>query len=284
MIVTRSIKEIREVVSGWRREGSDIGLVPTMGFFHDGHLELMRTSVRKTDKTVVSLFVNPAQFGPGEDLDVYPRDLDGDCTKARQVGVDAMFCPEPLEIYRAGYKTEVSVTGLATGLCGTDRPAHFTGVATVVAKLFNIVLPDYAFFGEKDFQQLRIIQQLTQDLDFAVSIIGVPIVREDDGLAMSSRNAYLSESERQEALVLHNALQLIRQRVLVDEDSIDADDLIKLAAVMIKKSKSCSLEYLSIVDEQSLESLTEVQGRCRALGAIRLNQRIRLIDNMALYS
>ena len=154
----------------------------------------------------------------------------------------------------------------------------------MVAKLFNIVLPDYAFFGEKDFQQLRIIQQLTQDLDFAVSIIGVPIVREDDGLAMSSRNAYLSESERQEALVLHNALQLIRQRVLVDEDSIDADDLIKLAAVMIKKSKSCSLEYLSIVDEQSLESLTEVQGRCRALGAIRLNQRIRLIDNMALYS
>ncbi len=153
-------------------------------------------------KTVVSLFVNPTQFGPGEDLDVYPRDFDGDYTKALQVGVDVMFCPGPQEIYQAGHKTEVSVTGLAAGLCGIDRPGHFTGVATVVAKLFNIVLPDYAFFGEKDFQQLRIIQQLTQDLDFAISIVGVPIVREDDGLAMSSRNAYLSESERQEALVL----------------------------------------------------------------------------------
>lgn len=283
MIVTRSIKETREVVSGWRRENGVIGLVPTMGFFHDGHLELMRTSVRKTDRTVVSLFVNPTQFGPGEDLDVYPRDFDGDCIKARQIGVDAVFCPEPEEIYNTAHKTEVSVAGLATGLCGVDRPGHFTGVATVVAKLFNIVLPDYAFFGEKDFQQLRIIQQLTQDLDFAISIVGVPIVRESDGLAMSSRNAYLSESERQEALVLHEALQGIRQRVLGGEGSVVVVDLIKMAVAMIEKSKSCSLEYLSIVDEKSLQGLSEVQGRCRALGAIRVNQRIRLIDNIALY-
>ncbi|MGI9536780.1 MAG: pantoate--beta-alanine ligase [Desulfocapsaceae bacterium] len=283
MIVTRSIKETREVVSGWRRENGVIGLVPTMGFFHDGHLELMRTSVRKTDRTVVSLFVNPTQFGPGEDLDVYPRDFDGDCIKARQIGVDAVFCPEPEEIYNTGHKTEVSVAGLATGLCGVDRPGHFTGVATVVAKLFNIVLPDYAFFGEKDFQQLRIIQQLTQDLDFAISIVGVPIVRESDGLAMSSRNAYLSESERQEALVLHEALKGIRQRVLGGEGSVVVVDLIKRAVAMIEKSKSCSLEYLSIVDEKSLQGLSEVQGRCRALGAIRVNQRIRLIDNIALY-
>lgn len=283
MILAGSIKETREVVAAWRREGNVIGLVPTMGFFHDGHLELMRTSARKTDKTIVSLFVNPTQFGPGEDLDAYPRDFDGDCAKARQVGVDAMFCPQPQEIYRAGYKTEVSVADLAAGLCGADRPGHFNGVATVVAKLFNIVLPDYAFFGEKDFQQLRIIQQLTQDLDFAIQIVGVPIVREEDGLAMSSRNAYLSESERQEALVLYNALQLIRQRVLGGEGSIDADGLITMATEMIHKSKSCSLDYLSIVGEQSLQGLSEVRGRCRAMGAIRVNQRIRLIDNIPLY-
>ena len=283
MIVTESIKETRDIVAGWRRESNVIGLVPTMGFFHDGHLELMRTSGRKADKTIVSLFVNPTQFGPGEDLDVYPRDFEGDCAKARQVGVDAMFCPKIQEIYRADHKTEVSVAGLATGLCGTDRPGHFTGVATVVAKLFNIVLPEYAFFGEKDFQQLRIIQHFARDLDFDVSIVGVPIVREDDGLAMSSRNDYLSESERQEALVLHNVLQLIRQRVLGGEGCRDADDLINMGVEMVKKSKSCSLEYLSIVDEQSLQSLSEVKGRSRVLGAIRVNQRIRLIDNMALY-
>ena len=283
MIISRSIEEIREVVANWRLEGCDIGLVPTMGYFHDGHLELMRTSAHRADKTVVSLFVNPTQFGPGEDLDVYPRDFDGDCAKARQVGVDAMFCPGPQEIYHSGHKTEVSVASLASGLCGVDRPGHFTGVATVVTKLFNIVLPDYAFFGDKDFQQLRIIQQLTQDLNFAISIVGVPIVREDDGLAMSSRNAYLSESERQEVLVLYKALQLIRQRVFKSKGTIDTDDLIKTAAALFDKNKSCSLEYLSIVDEQSLQGLSKVQGRCRALGAIRVNQRIRLIDNMALY-
>jgi len=283
VIISRSIEEIREVVANWRLEGCDIGLVPTMGYFHDGHLELMRTSVHRADKTVVSLFVNPTQFGPGEDLDVYPQDFDGDCAKARQVGVDVMFCPGPQEIYQSGHKTEVSVASLAAGLCGVDRPGHFTGVATVVTKLFNIVLPDYAFFGDKDFQQLRIIQQLTQDLNFAISIVGVPIVREDDGLAMSSRNAYLSESERQEVLVLYKALQLIRQRVFESKGTIDTDDLIKTAAALFDKNNSCSLEYLSIVDEQSLQGLSKVWGRCRALGAIRVNQRIRLIDNMALY-
>ena len=201
MIVCRSIAETREIIAGWHRESEVVGLVPTMGYFHDGHLELMRTSVTRTGKTVVSLFVNPTQFGPGEDLEVYPRDFDGDCAKAREVGVDLMFCPEPDDIYRTGHSTEVSVAGLAAGLCGADRPGHFTGVATVVTKLFNIVQPDYAFFGEKDFQQLRIIHQLTRDLDFPISVVGVPIVREDDGLAMSSRNAYLSDKERREALV-----------------------------------------------------------------------------------
>ena len=254
-----------------------------MGFFHQGHLELMRMSVGTTDKTIVSLFVNPTQFGAEEDLDVYPRDFEGDCDKARGCGVDLMFCPEPGEIYRPGHQTEVSVVGLAEGMCGLDRPGHFTGVATVVAKLFNIIHPDYAFFGEKDFQQLQIIRQLTKDLNFSVSIVGVPIVREDDGLAMSSRNSYLSESERQDALLLHQALQLIWRRVQKEKDAADVDDLRAQAVALIEKSSFCTLEYLTIVDEQSLQEVSQVRGRCRVLGAIRVSQRIRLIDNMALY-
>ncbi len=282
MIIATSIAEAREAISLWRGNGCSIGLVPTMGYFHEGHLELMRTSVGQTDKTVVSLFVNPTQFGPEEDLDVYPRDFEGDCAKAGQVGADLVFCPEPSEIYRPGHQTEVSLTGLASGLCADDRPGHFTGVATVVAKLFNIVLPDYAFFGEKDFQQLQIIRQLAQDLNFTIRVVSVPIVREADGLAMSSRNYYLSETERSEALVLSKALLHIRQKV-VEEQETGAHDLINQGTAIIKKSVSCTLEYLSIVDEQSLEPIPDIKGKCRALGAIRVNQRIRLIDNMALY-
>ena len=282
MIVATSIAEAREAISRWRGDGYTIGLVPTMGYFHQGHLELMRASVGQTDKTIVSLFVNPTQFGPEEDLEVYPRDLEGDCAKARQVGVDLVFCPEPGEIYRPGHQTEVSLAGLATGLCGDDRPGHFTGVATVVAKLFNIVLPDYAFFGEKDFQQLQIIKQLTEDLNFTIRIIGVPIVREADGLAMSSRNYYLSETERSEALALSRALEKIRHMVL-EEQETRVKVLIDQGAAIIDKSNLCTLEYLSVVDELTLEATPDIKGKCRALGAIRVNQRIRLIDNMALY-
>ena len=284
MIIVRSIEKTREIIGGWRQQGLKVGLVPTMGFFHDGHLELMRSSVRKSDKTVVSLFVNPTQFGPGEDLEVYPRDFDGDSDKARQVGVDLLFCPEPDEVYRAGHQTEVSVPGLASGMCGIDRPGHFSGVATVVTKLFNIVLPDYAFFGEKDFQQLQIIRQLTKDLDFTISIVGVPIVREDDGLAMSSRNAYLNESEREDALVLNRALQLIRQQAENPQGISDVEALKSEAIELIKKSNFCTLEYLTVVDEQTLQEASRVTAKCRALGAIRVNQRIRLIDNLPLYS
>lgn len=284
MKITRSIRETREIIEGWRRDDLRVGLVPTMGYFHDGHLQLMHQSVAATDKTVVSLFVNPAQFGPGEDLDVYPRDFDGDCEKARRAKVDLLFCPATEEIYRQGHKTQVTVRDLSAGLCGVDRPVHFAGVATVVAKLFNITRPDFAFFGEKDFQQLQVITQLAKDLDFDTSVKGVPIVRESDGLAMSSRNAYLSDNERQDALVLYRALKLIQQEVLSTQGKLDCSSLIATGKELIENSDFCTIDYLAIVDEDTLSELPEVSGRCRALGAIKVNQRIRLIDNVPLYS
>ncbi len=283
MIVVRSIKEARDVIGGWKYDGYGVGLVPTMGYFHDGHLALMKRSVAECEKTVVSLFVNPAQFGPGEDLDVYPRDFKGDSDKARQVGVDLLFCPETMEIYRPGYKTRVSVSELTSGLCGVDRPGHFTGVATVVSKLFNIIQPDKAFFGEKDFQQLRVIRQLAEDLNFNTAVVGVPIVREKDGLAMSSRNAYLDQTERKEALVLFRALCLIKEKALSEQGSKVSSELIDMGLELIGTSSICSIDYLTIVDEHNLEPQPRVTGQCRVVGAIRVNGRIRLIDNMALY-
>ncbi len=283
MIVARSIKEVRQVVGDWKKKGNSVGLVPTMGYLHAGHRALMDCSVRRTDKTVVSLFVNPAQFGPGEDLAVYPRDFQGDAEKSRQAGVDLLFCPAAEEIYRSDHQTEIAVRNLSSGLCGRDRPGHFGGVATVVTKLFNIVKPDQAFFGEKDFQQLRVIEQLVEDLNLETVIQGVPIVREADGLAMSSRNAYLSEEERIEALALYKSLSLIKELVFSGGGAEKSDVLIQQAAELINSSPVCSIEYLSIVDEQSLEPQPAVVGRCRAVGAIRINERIRLIDNLALY-
>lgn len=283
MIVVHSIEGLREARTDWQRKGYRVGLVPTMGYFHDGHLSLIEHSVAQSDKTVVSLFVNPAQFGPGEDLDVYPRDLEGDCRKAREAGVDLMFCPEAVDIYRPEHKSEVSVRGLTEGLCGSARPGHFTGVATVVTKLFNLVGPAQAFFGEKDFQQLRVIQQLAADLNFDTDVVGMPIVREPDGLAMSSRNAYLTETERAEALVLYRSLRLIRERALSGAGCRVSNDLMDAGLELINGSSLCSVDYLSIVDEDTLEPRSEVTGRCRVLGAIKVNERIRLIDNMALY-
>ncbi len=283
MIVGQAIEGVREILADWRKSGDTIGLVPTMGYFHDGHLKLMSESVARADKTVVSLFVNPAQFGPDEDLDVYPKDLQGDCDKARQAGVDVLFCPDAAEVYRPGHKTKVSVSKLTEGLCGLDRPDHFTGVATVVSKLFNIIQPDLAFFGEKDFQQLQVVKQLIKDLNFHVTVIGVPIVREPDGMAMSSRNAYLNSFERDEALVLYKALNLVRTEALRPEGLKQSDDLIKIGSELIATSSVCTIDYLSIVDEETLAPQPMVRGRCRVLGAIRVNERIRLIDNMALY-
>jgi pantoate--beta-alanine ligase len=254
-----------------------------MGYFHDGHMSLMHHSVARADKTVVSLFVNPTQFGPGEDLNVYPRDFDGDCSKAKKAGVDLLFCPEAEDIYRPGHKTEVTVQKLTEGLCGGNRPGHFSGVATVVTKLFNLVRPNQAFFGEKDFQQLRVIQQLVVDLNLDMDVVGLPIVREQDGLAMSSRNAYLTKAERKEATVLYRSLRSIRERVLSGAVCTASSELLEAGLELISSSPICSIDYLSIVDEDTLEPQPKVAGRCRILGALRVNERIRIIDNMALY-
>ncbi len=283
MIVEKTIESSQVLLREWRQAGMSIALVPTMGFFHAGHLALMKKAGEVSDKVVVSLFVNPTQFAPHEDLDLYPQDFAGDCLKAEQAGVDLIFSPDAGMMYNQNHETSVSVHELTKGLCGRDRPEHFKGVTTVVAKLFNIIQPDYALFGEKDFQQLVVIRRMVNDLNFPVKIGGHPIVREDDGIAMSSRNAYLSSAERTSACVLYKAMQATRESVLKSAENRTVSELISWAKALISEEKNCSLEYFSIVDEDSLQECDEIKGQCRAIGAIRVNQKIRLIDNIALY-
>ena len=282
MIIEPSIEKTRSAIHSWKEKGETIGLVPTMGYFHDGHLALMKQCRENADRTVVSIFVNPTQFGPSEDLDTYPRDFEGDRRKAHDVGVDLIFCPEADTMYGENHRTSVTVSELSERLCGADRPVHFSGVATIVSKLFNITDPHYAFFGEKDFQQLTIIKQLVHDLNFPITIVGVPIVREQDGLAMSSRNAYLSAPERSEAIVLYRALSTIRNEV-VENGKTDSVALLAKGRALIDASQPCTIDYLSIVDERTLKPQESVINKCRVLGAIKVNERIRLIDNLALY-
>ncbi len=273
---------VRRTVKSWKEKGDRIGLVPTMGFFHDGHLALMRQAVEKTERVVVSLFVNPTQFGPREDLSSYPKDLTGDLEKAERIGVDLVFCPSSEEMYGAGSQTYVTLPELAKRLCGENRPIHFQGVATVVTKLLNIIEPDFAFFGEKDFQQLVIIKRMVRDLDIPVQIMGHPIVREPDGLAMSSRNAYLNSEERQAALVLFQALNYIREKTAGLEMGSILTDIVSEASAIITKQKICSIDYLRVAETEQLAPREILEKKCRAFGAIRVNGRVRLIDNIPI--
>lgn len=282
MIVEADRTELRSIIRGWRHSGLKIGLVPTMGYFHQGHTALMSLARKHCDKVVVSLFVNPTQFGPEEDLDMYPRDLDGDRRKAEERGVDLMFCPDTSEMYGPEHQTFVNVVDLTREFCGQDRPVHFQGVTTVVAKLFNIVEPDIAVFGEKDYQQLMAIRRMASDLDFDVDVIGHPIVREDDGIAMSSRNAYLNDAERVSARVLYRALNHLKGHVAPGDTADMVSKRIDEAREMIRSEQGCSLEYLDIVDGMTLTRTTEITRTCRALGALKINDRIRLIDNLPL--
>ena len=260
-----------------RSNGHTVALVPTMGFFHEGHLALMRMAATKADKVVVSLFVNPIQFGPGEDLEQYPVDLDRDEELARRQGVSVLFIPKPEEMYPAGFQTRVSVTELSRHLCGADRPGHFNGVTTVVCKLFHIVCPDFAIFGEKDFQQLAVIKRMVADLNMDVQILAHPIVREPDGLAMSSRNSYLGPDERSQALCLSRAIDHARE--LYAEGVRDTERLADEVRQIIEPVAGTRIQYISFVNRITLEPVSQADDNTQLALAVTIGGRVRLIDN-----
>ncbi|MCL6621794.1 MAG: pantoate--beta-alanine ligase [Syntrophobacterales bacterium] len=274
-----SPREMQDLARQWRREGRIIAFVPTMGYFHPGHLSLMEYGRTRGDRLVVSLFVNPTQFGPSEDLDRYPRDLARDTELARQVGVDVLYTPTAAEMYPPGYQTYVTVEELSRGWCGASRPGHFRGVATVVLKLFHQVQPQVAVFGEKDYQQLALIRRLVRDLDLEVEVVGRPIVREPDGLAMSSRNSYLSPEERARALCLYRGLCAARDLAATGERR--AAPLVAAAREIITATPGTRLDYLGLVDPDTLEAVEVLKGAARLLGAVWVGST-RLIDNLLL--
>ena len=275
-----TVAEMRKEAQLARALSRRVAFVPTMGYLHQGHVSLLEAARQAGDVVVLSIFVNPTQFGPREDLARYPRDLEADLAKARAAGVDLVFHPEAADMYPDGYQTYVEVRELASGLCGERRPGHFTGVATVVLKLFHIVQPHVAFFGEKDFQQLQVIRRLVRDLDLAVAVVGLPIVREPDGLAMSSRNAYLSPSERREALALSLALGATRERFLAGER--DSAALVAAAQERLAATPGVRLDYLELRDRETLRPLVGPLHRSAVLAVAAFVGATRLIDNLQL--
>jgi pantoate--beta-alanine ligase len=274
------VQTMQERCAEARREGRRIAFVPTMGYLHEGHLSLLREGRRRGDLLVLSIFVNPTQFGQGEDLDSYPRNLTGDSEMARSAGVDLIFAPEARDVYPAGYATYVNVEGLTDTLCGRSRPGHFRGVTTVVCKLFNIVQPHVALFGTKDFQQLAVIRRMTRDLNLPVEIVGMPIVREQDGLAMSSRNVYLSAAERRQALALIDAIRLAVKRV--GEGERRAEALIDFVRQRIEREPDTAIDYVQICHAETLEDMETVDSDSVLLLAVRIGGT-RLIDNHYLF-
>jgi pantoate--beta-alanine ligase len=279
MRVITDLQEMQDQALSWRARGERIVLVPTMGYFHQGHLSLMEYGRSRGDYLVVSIFVNPTQFGPQEDLDCYPRDFERDCALARDVGVDTIFAPAALQMYPEGFQTVVTVTKVTQGLCGASRPTHFQGVATVVLKLFNLIQPQVAVFGEKDYQQLITLQRLVADLNLPVEVVGRPLVRESDGLALSSRNSYLSPDERRTALRLSQAMFKARELVLQGERS--RENLFNVLIPLLTGNPAISLDYLALVDKRTLEEITAIQGQARLAVAARVGAT-RLIDNILL--
>lgn len=262
-----------------RRAGKRIALVPTMGFLHDGHLRLLREGKKRGDRLVVSLFVNPIQFGPQEDYRVYPRDFERDRALLEEERVDVLFHPAPEEMYPAGYRTHVEVEGLCQRLCGAFRPGHFRGVATVVAKLLNIVRPHVAIFGAKDYQQLQVIRRMAEDLNFDVEIVGHPTVRDKDGLAMSSRNTYLSQEERKAALSLYRSLT--KAESLVRQGEKEGKRIIEAVTAEIDQEPLARVEYVRLCHPDSLEEVERVQGEALLALAVWIG-KARLIDNTIL--
>ena len=260
-----------------KKEGKTIGFVPTMGYLHEGHLSLVKAAKKHTDVVVMSIFVNPLQFGPREDFEKYPRDIKRDEQLASEAGVDVIFCPSAKDMYPEGYATYVNVETLTETLCGASRPGHFKGVTTVVAKLFHIVKPDVAYFGQKDAQQAIIIKKMVQDLNLDIEIKVMPIIRESDGLAMSSRNVNLSEEERREALVLHQALK--KAEAMIDDGERDAKKIAKTMEAMIGQTGNVRKDYLSIVDAKHLDPVATVSGEV-VIAVAAFVGKTRLIDNI----
>jgi len=280
MKVVRRVLEMKAIARQWKKDGKKVGFVPTMGYLHEGHLSLVRESKRRADVTVVSIFVNPAQFGPHEDFKKYPRDLGKDSSYLEKGGIDCLFCPAAAEIYPPGYKTYVEVRGLQDRLCGKSRPGHFQGVATVVLKLFDIVGPDYAFFGAKDAQQVLIIGKMAADLDLGVEVVTCPLVREPDGLALSSRNAYLSSEERKAALVLSISLRWAERAISAGER--DAAKVIAGIQAVIEAEPLARVDYVETVDPINLEPIAEIRGDVLIALAVFIGST-RLIDNIRLH-
>ena len=275
MQVTNTIEKTRELVNNWKKGGKTIGLVPTMGYLHEGHASLIRRCREENDIVVVSDFVNPTQFGPNEDLEAYPRDFDHDSALCESIGADLIFCPSPAEMYHDPHAF-VSIDTLSDTLCGKTRPIHFKGVCTVVSKLFNIVKPNRAYFGQKDAQQLAIIRRMVRDLNMDIEIVGCPIVREEDGLAKSSRNTYLNEEERKAALILSKAVFLGKKMVEDGETSAAA-----VKEAMIKKIESepmAKIDYVEAVDGLSMQPVEEIKAPVLVAMAVYIG-KTRLIDN-----
>jgi pantoate--beta-alanine ligase len=278
MQIIKTIKEMQAFTKALKAKGKTIGFVPTMGALHEGHMSLLRRSTEENDVTVVSIFINPTQFGPDEDFNRYPKDHKGDMEKISTLNVEAVFLPEVAEIYPKGFSTFIYVGGIGNILCGASRPDHFNGVATVVTKLFNIVMPDKAYFGQKDFQQTVVIKKLVRELGFDIDIVVCPIVREDDGLAMSSRNAYLSDDERKSALILNKALQYGKTLMMSgkEEDISLVKDKI---TALVNSDPIVSIEYIEIVGPQYLEKIQEVKLPAAICIAVNIGNT-RLIDNI----
>jgi len=277
MEVAKTIDEVRSLAKAARSEGGKIGLVPTMGALHIGHVSLIEAAVKECDFVVVSIFVNPTQFGPGEDFEKYPRPLEADLEICRKARVEVVFAPEPQHIYPAKNVTWVTVEKLTDPLCGRSRPGHFRGVTTVCAKLFNIVAPDAAYFGQKDAQQAIVIKRMVTDLNMPLEIVVCPTVREPNGLAISSRNQYLSARQKKDAANIYKSLQTCRE--LIDSGTTETRQIIAEMQKILQQIPSGQIEYISIVDAETLESIDKIAGKVLAAVAVKLGPA-RLIDNI----
>lgn len=276
MIIVNRIEDVRNTVKEWKKQGLSVGFVPTMGYLHDGHQSLIKKAYEENDRIVVSIFVNPMQFGPTEDLDTYPRDLERDSKICKDAGANLIFHPEDKEMYKDDFLTFVDVNGLTEGLCAKSRPIHFRGVCTVVTKLLNIVYPDRIYFGQKDAQQLAIIKRMVRDLNIDVEVIGCPIVREEDGLARSSRNVYLSTEERKAATILNKSLS--KAKTLIENGEKSSEVIINQIKETINSEPLARIDYVEVVDSLSMEKVKYIEKSVLVAMAVYIG-KTRLIDN-----